>query len=154
MEVEFQTMQRVDSCALYGWRPELLPILVEGPARKVLRERVRHLPCREIEVWFCVAMMKQFFWTTKSPYYGTTQIPQILFSWLDYMRPEIMAKEDCVNITMKFDDESNPWPRPEFYITVDFDDFLAECGSLVQGYSQDFDAERQRIKTGYNPIVP
>ena len=148
-------MKRVDSCAIYGWPPTLKASQVEGPARKEVRERIRHLPCRNIDVTFLVDSKRQFYWSTQSPYYGQIEIPESLFSWLDYFRPESMSPEDCVNVVMTYDDASEPDPhRLKFYVTVDFDEFMSKCGDLIAGRDQGLERQRHQIKIdGHWPNV-
>ena len=148
-------MRRVDSCAPYGWSLILNDSQLEGTARAELRERVKQLDCREIDVHFLVASKTQLYWSTQSPYYGTVEIPICLFSWIDYYRPEVMLPEDCVSIRMNYLDPSNTVTgREQFHITVDFDEFMAICGDLVSHVKTDVEDRRKRIKeTGEWPLV-
>ena len=148
-------MKRVDSCAIYGWPPVLRASQLEGVVRSEVRARIRQLRCREVEVSFCVARKRPFFWVRKSPYYGIVEIPESLFSWIDYLRPEVMSPEDCVNVTMTYDDPSEPDPYMlKFYVTVDFDEFMTVCGDLIAGRDQGLAERRHQIKTdGHWPNV-
>ena len=149
-------MKRVDSCAPYGLGLHLKDSQVEGPARIEQRERVKQLHCKDIDVRFQVHGKLDLFWTTQSPYYGKVEIPATLLSWIDYLRPETMLPEDCVNITMTYFDPSNTVTRTQrFYITVDFDEFMALCGDLIcPSNRSDIEDRRRRIKeTGQWPNV-